>query len=372
MGITLLLFIIIVAISAFRGYRSGIFVIAARMISLAVAYLAAILFSADAAKLIQEYTSIEGMISYVIAGTIVFLVTSIILSLIFSTLIRHFTAKSKENNKTASSVAGGLFGAVVGCFIGLMVVWFVSTIQEILLVKKGQQIVQPSVLEQTAKKLTGAAIGGIVSTATGDSDLAAGAKQLLSNPAQNIQYFNRLTQSGTLRNFFQDSQVRTALDSQNPAALLNSQVYKNLTGNPDFVGLTKQLKLSGTSENKDKQLAIKVTNMWAQIKQVQNNPQYREIMQDPEIKHMLRSGNAYKLLSSAKIERLIQIISSSEVPKFDNQDAGYQESSYQEARYPEKASQQKGEQSNLLVEKKSIYRWVDEDGKVHYSDKKKQ
>lgn len=349
MDFTLLLFLIIVAASAFRGYRSGILVIAARVVGLVLAYLASILFTTSAASLLQKHTAIEGLITYLIAGSLVFIVSSILLSSLFSLLIQHFTAKSNETNK-ASSVAGGIFGAVVGSIVGLMAVWFVSIFQEILLAQKGQQIAKSSAFEQTAKTLTSAAIGGIVGGTSGDSDLASGATKLLSNPAENIQHFNRLSQTGVLRNLLQNSEVRNALDSQNPAALLNSSAFIQLVANPSFVALTDELNLAGSGEQKNKQLAIKLTSIWAQVKQVQNSPQYLEIVQDPEIKQMLQSGNAYKLLNSAKIERLLQIISSSEKPEIV----------YQEI----------GEQQQKAVENKAIYRWVDKDGKVHYSDKK--
>ncbi len=349
MDFTLLLFVIIVAVSAFRGYRSGILVIAARVISLALAYLSSIFFTTSAASLLQEYTAVEGVITYLVAGSLVFIVTSILLSSLFSLLIRHFTEKSNETSQT-SSLVGGLFGAMVGCIVGLMVVWFVSTFQEILLVKKGQPISGSSVFKQTAKKLTGAAIGGIVSGTTGDSDLAKGAAKLLSNPAENIQHFNHLSQTSVLPNLFQNSEVRTALDSQNPAALLNSTAFKQLLTNPDFVALTDELSLAESGEPKNKQFAIKLTSIWAQMKQVQNNPQYLEIVQDPQIKQMLQSGNAYKLLNSAKIERLVQIISSSKAPEIIFQEID--------------------ELDQNPVKNNAVYRWVDKDGKVHYSDKK--
>jgi len=361
MNFTFVLFLSIVAVSAFRGYRSGILIIAARVVSLALAYVAAILFSNSAATLLQKHTAIEGLIAYMVAGTLVFVITSILLSSLFSLLKRKFTPKSTETNRT-SSVAGGLFGAVVGGIVGLMAVWFASTIQEILMVKKGQPIAKSSVFERTAKELTSKAIGGIVIGTTGDSDLAKGAAKLLSSPAQNIQHFNQLSQSGELRNLFQNPEVRSALDSQNPAALLNSTAFKRLSANTDFIALTNELNLTGsgsgsgigtgTGEQKNKQLAIKLTSIWAQVKQVQNNPQYLEIVQDPEIKQMLQSGNAYKLLGSAKIERLLKIISSSKTPEI----------TYQEL----------NNQSAKPKEQKAIYRWVDQDGKVHYSDKKKQ
>ncbi len=358
MDISLLLFIIIVAVFAFRGYRSGILVIAARVVGLLLAYLAAILFTNSAANLLQKHTAIEGLIAYMIAGSLIFIVTSILLSSLFSLLIRHFSEKSNETSNIssetnrASSVTGGLFGAVVGCIVGIMVVWFVSTFQDILLAKKGQQIAQSSAFEQTAKKLTGAAISGIVngvvSSSTGDSGLANSAAKLLSNPAENIQHFNRLTQTGALRNLLQNSEVRSALDSQNPAALLDSQAFKQLAVNPDFVALTSELNLVEKGPQKDKQLAIKMTRLWAQIKQVQNNPQYLEIVNDPEIKQMLQSGNAFKLVNSAKIEQLLQIISSSKAPEI--------------------LSRETDDMLESASKKKAIYRWVDKDGKVHYSD----
>jgi len=350
MSIHLVIFIFIAAISAFRGYRSGIVVIVFRIISIVFGYIATILFTDSFAHWLQQISPVKGIIAYGIAGTILFAITSISFSFLFSSVTRKMAVNSVKISKV-SALTGGVFGGLVGGIFGILIIWFISAFQGILQVKNGENIVHSS-FQKMAQKIVGGAIEGVVNIASGHSDISTGAAQLLSNPAENIQYFNRLTQKGVLRNMFQDSTIREALDSQNPHSLLTSPAYQQLVDNADFIALTKSFNLAEDKQKRDKQLAVKITQTWAQIKQVQNNQEYIEIMQDPEVKQNLQSGNAFKLLSSEKIERLLEIISTSKIPEIN-----FQENSGQV-------------DTSIKSKEQTIYRWIDKNGKVHYSDKR--
>jgi len=350
MDISLIIFIVVIAIAAFRGYKSGIFVIVSRIVSIAFAYLAAILLTENFAHWLQQISPIKGLFAYAVAGIILFTITSVLLSFIFSWLSKKVTIETGQRSKT-SAVAGGIFGGVVGGFVGVLAIWFVATFQGILQVKRGQEISYSS-FQKTSQEIIKGAIEGVAEVVSDHSDIASGTAELLSNPAENIQHFNRLSQQGVLRNLLQDGVVRTALDSQNSDALFNSTAFQQLVNNDDFIALTKSLDLSEVKNEREKQLALKITNTWAQINQVQNNQEYLEIIQDPEIKQSLQSGDVLKLLNNEKIERLLQIISSSNIPEIP-----YQTGSGDNV-------------EQVTNQKKKIYRWVDKNGKIHYSDKK--
>jgi len=348
MDLLLIIFIVIILISAFRGYKSGINIIISRIISIVVAYISAILFTDSFAHWLQQISPIKGLIAYAIAGTILFTITSILLSFALSSLTRMITDGSSKISG-ASAISGALFGGVTGCFFAILVVWFISSFQGILQVKKGEEVVVSSFQKATQTVVAGA-IKGIVGVVSDDSDIATGAAQLLSNPAENIQHFNRLSKQGVLRNLLQDNVVRAALDSQDPQTLLNSVAFQQLLDNSDFIALTKSLDLSEIKQERDNQIAFKITKTWAQINQVQNDPEYLELMQDPEVKQGFQTGNLFKLMNSEKVERLLKIISSSETPQIKLEDI-------RDNNYPFQTKETK------------IYRWVDDDGKVHYSDK---
>jgi len=360
MDISLILFIIIVAISAFRGYKSGVLVIVFRVVSLALAYLVAILFTDKFAHWLQQISPVKGLFAYALAGFILFTITGLLLTAVLSSITKKLATKSAQP-ALPSAAAGGFIGGVIGGVVGVFAIWFISAFQGILQVKKGEAI-SYSAFQKTSQKIIKGAIKGVAEAASSHSDIASGAAQLVSNPAENIQHFNQLTKQGVLRDFLQNHQVRTALDSQDAKELLFSSEFEKLMKNPDFIALTKPLNLPEDETEKEYQIALKITNTWAQIEQVQNNQEYMELMQDPEVKQAFQSGNLLKLLNNQKVERILNIISSSEV---DLQKTIGQEMIDQEI--TERTSEK-----NETVSTKSqnkIYRWVDEDGKVHYSDK---
>lgn len=352
MDLSLIIFVVIVAVSAFRGYRSGIAVIVARILSLALAYASAILLTDRVAVLVQNLTPLKGLLSYFAAGTLIFIVAGLVFSSLFSLVTKSIAASSKETNQVSngSAISGAFFGGIVGCFVGILSVWFLTTFQSLILIKKGESSAEMGKFQQTAQQLTGKAFEGIADRGLGDSDLASGAVKLLSNPGKNIQHYKQLAKSGELREFFQDNSVRASLDSRNPAALLNSKAFTRLANNPDFDALAGMLDLSEDPEQRNKLLATKVTTLWAQIQQVQNNSRYQEITNDPFIKRNLQSGNLFNLLNDQKIGELIKIISSTDVGEIEFQPQG-------------------SEQDDFPQSSGKVHRWVDENGKVHYSDK---
>jgi hypothetical protein len=351
MDLSLIIFLIVVAVSVFRGYRSGIAVIISRVFSIAFAYAAALLFTDTVAILVQKITPLQGFMSYFAAGTLLFLVASLVFSSIFSLLVKTIIGPSKQVSQ-GSAIAGAALGGTLGCFIGILAVWFFTTFQGLLLIKNGGQAEPVSEFQKSAQELTGKVFKGIADNGTGDSELAVGAVQLLSNPVENIQHYKELVKSGELKKFFANNTVRNALDTKNPTALLNSKAFSQLARNQDFEALINMLNLSGDAEQRNQLLAVKVTKLWAQVQQVQNNPRFQEITNDPVIKQSLQSGNMFNLLNDKKIGELLEIISSTDVG---------------EIKLEPQANQLDAAPKNTG----KIHRWVDENGKVHYSDKAK-
>ena len=348
MDFSLILFLIIVVIFGFTGYRSGFLIVLSRLISLPAAYVVALLFTRDFGQWLQGVSPLEGLISYVVGGAILFIGTSSIISILFSIIRRTFI----EPNATASqisSIGGGLLSAGIGVFVGLLAVWFSSTMQALIHAKKGDAPKPPTAFERKVKDLAGSAVGGLSSTLSDDETLSEATAVLIANPAENIERVNRISQSGNLQALLNNRSARQALDARNPAALLRNHTFQNLVNNPDFVELAKEMKLASNSEELGKEVAMKFTRIWAQIDQVKNDERFVNITQDPEIRNMMSSGNIYKMVNSAKIEELLNVISSVEAPEITFEEHG---------------------NMPKIEEGAKVYRWVDEDGNVHYSDKK--
>jgi len=358
MDISLIVFLIIVAVSAFRGYKSGAAVIFTRIISLLVAYWIALSYSDSFSEWLQSITPITGILSKILSGIILFILVSIIMSLFFRLIAKVIDSIQSNPNtdkpsvSQISSIIGALFGGVIGIGIGIFAIWFYTTFQSILLSKKGMESPVQSEFQGKVKNIATKAIKSVAGVVTEQQELAKTGALLLSDPAAHIQRVQRISQAKLIPNFLRNPDVRYALENKNPNMLVELPAFKHLLENQDFVELAKALELTKDTDAMKEQLASKIITLWNQVAQVQNNPKYIEIVNDPELKQLLRSGNAYQMLKSTKLEELLKVISSVKIDDISFENNSNNRSNTQEP--------------------KKIHRWVDENGKVHYSDEKKE
>src|SRR6187431_557324 len=86
MNTATIVFIVIVAFFIWRGYEKGFIGSITRILSWVIAYPAAIFFTKPLAKIILQYTPIEGLLVYLIAGCGIFLVVSLSVSALLTGL----------------------------------------------------------------------------------------------------------------------------------------------------------------------------------------------------------------------------------------------------------------------------------------------
>ncbi len=358
MDISLIIFLIIVVYFVFKGYKSGILTITSRILSLLSAYAMAYIFAKPFGQWLQSNTPFEGLITYAIGGLLLFTLTSLLLGLLFSKILKIMDRESHVVGKV-SSITGGLMGSFVGMLIGFFFVWFYTIMQSIYQEKKNLPITQPTKFQQTAKELAGSAVKTVVYGATKQKDLAEASAAILSNPAENIKRFKTLNQSQVMQKFFNNYSSQQALNSGNAKTVMNNPAFQKFVNQTDLIELSKQFGFSEKPAEMQKQLAIKTTELWIKINKVKTDPEYIDIVNSPEIQEMVSSSKFYALMSNAKIERMLEIISSAKTPKVIFEDVIEIDSEtindINKKSAPDK--------------KTKIYRWVDEKGRVHYSDK---
>ncbi len=347
MDIFLLLFLVIIIISGIRGYRNGPLVIITRLISLIGAYLLALIFTRSLANWLQSETSIKGFMAYMAAGFMLFVCAGIVLSLISKLVLKSNKKIVEREDAKVFAGVGSLLGGVLGIFSGVFVVWFLLSVKSLWEVKNNVSPEEPSKFQRAIIKIADTAFKTSISATTGEPELASSGARFLSRPGENIQRVNRLLNARKFQNLIQSETIRNALRQNKVELLSESNEFIELVEHPDFMPLLG-FNSSTEDKNKAKQLiAQKALNLWSQVQQVRNNPQYIEIINDPQTQEIIRSRNVLKLLNSQKIESLFKLISSVDT----NQ----------------KPSNSKNSNE---TNPKSIHRWIDENGIVHYSDKK--
>lgn len=353
--ISLIIFLIFVAFSAWNGYRKGAVRILGKLVGLVSGYIAAFSYIKPASAWVQAHTAFDGLLSYAVAGMAVFIIASSTTYFIFGLLQKLLSASNESADKKAQSGWGGaLLGAGLGMVIGGVLVWGYTLFSGLLATKGQMAIPQPSAFQRQVNQLVGDGIKKAVKVSTGSEEAASTAAVLLVSPAENIEKFNRIMHKGEVQALLSNPQARRALDKRDASALLRNESFKRLTSDPDFYELASNLGLNQPGGELAENLANKFTQVWAQINQVKDDPEFINLMQDPEVQELMQSRNIYGMLNSPKVEALLAKVTSTKTAPIT----------------PANTSANPQLEPGQPAKPKEIYRWVDEKGQVHYSDEK--
>lgn len=348
MDLSLIIFLAIVGYFAYSGYKSGFFSVLSGVISIPTAYVVTIFYTQDFARWLKNFSAFEGLIAYLAGGAILFTLTALFLTILFA-IIKKLIIRPEHKDSPIIAVTGGLLGAMVGVFIGVLTIWFSSTVTDLLSDQIADSAPEKSGFSEKVQTMTGNTINNIANKLSDNDTVSEITTSLITNPGEQIKRFNRVTNRGYFQEMIYSNKARDALDSRNAAELFETPAFKKLVNDNDFRTLASDLNVSEDPDELDKQVAIKITQVWAQIDSVKHQPRFKALTQDPEVSEMINQRNVFKLMNSAKIEELLNVIASVETPEVIFE--------------PLKKVEEK------QVE---IYRWVDGKGRVHYSDKKKE
>ncbi|WP_179957583.1 CvpA family protein [Exilibacterium tricleocarpae] len=348
MDISLLVFIIAVVFFGYRGYRRGLGASLSRIFGLLAGYACAILFTPSLAALLEARTGLQGLVTYAVAGMILFFGGTLLVSLVFSLFGRLL--RSGEGQSLASSVGGGITGALVGAVVGLALVWGISFIRELQPAAVASQQVPvvaapPSAIERVARQAAGGAVAVAVDAVSDTPEVARATKALLESPAETTGQMQRLMRSEELRQFLNDSRSQALMNAGDAVALTRQAGFQQLYQNPDLQGL---IKAGGLPADNPEQLAAHFSRLWRRAQQVKDDPQLQAILQDPEFQEQIKSGNPATLWTNPKVQQIAEIVYA----------AG-------SADLPPPVAAPAPVQPGPPVE---IHRWVDSEGRVHFSD----
>lgn len=351
MQVSIFVFAFIVLVFAFRGYKSGVVIVLSRLLGLPLAYLLAWLLAKPVGQSIQSSGLVDGLLAYLLGGSIVFFATYLIVTLSFSFVHKNFV-KTDDSISDASAISGALLGGFVGIFIGLLAVWLSNNVKTIIAAKVGKPS-PPTRFEKTINEVAASAISRIAIDKNETPNLESLPAVLLANPSENIILMQNISEKGLIQNLLQDNQVKKILDSGSPGALVHTQQFKRLVNDPDLQALAEKMNFSAESGELEKQLAIQLTKTWSQVRAIQTDPQFLQITNDPEVRQLINSKNVFKIINSSKIEQLMSVVSQVEVAEIEFKPMAIDRS------------------GNMRPKEKDvkIHRWVDEKGNVHYSDK---
>jgi uncharacterized membrane protein required for colicin V production len=391
MQLTTFAFFALLAFFTWRGYHKGFIGSIVRILGWIVAYPAAIVFTKPLATLLMRHTALDGLLVYFVAGASIFLLVSFLVSLMLHGISRLIPKNDKV--EISSKIGGAGVGVLMGALVGLLVVYFLGLLltpkphvnPEQTLVGEAATPAQeqinrqpapnvPSIrdlqkhndsfIEASAKKLIGAAASTAVNLALEDKTAAQITTAFVQDPQSMLTHIQQVTNDGQMKNLLADEHIQSILTTGDTHALKRDPAFQEMMANQSVQALLSQSDVS--SEEGSQAAAEKMVAAWSRVQTIKHDPRVIAIINDPEFQQQINSPNKLQLLTNPKLNQLASIIFSNETLAANGM------GSYEIRNVDERAGRSP---VNLPAEngdekpKTTIYRWTDEKGQVHYSDK---
>lgn len=366
---SLLIFIAVTALFAYRGYRNGLLKSVGRIFGIVAGYLCAILFTASFSGLVSANSQLEGIAAFIAASLILFIAAALAVGILFWFIEKVLLRQ--EQVSTASSVGGAAVGTLTGVLVAIIIVWAFAFARDIMPVNESFDFVgkqEPAAIEKLANQVASGAVNTAMAMGSVEPEVKTLGTALFKAPGEIVQQAQRLSQSAELQQLLTDPRNRLVLDSGDPAAVSRLADFQSLANSPDMRAFMRSSGLeeyaADNNQNPEQALARQLTSVWGRTQQVKNNPRLQAILRDADFQRKVQSGNTLELLSDDRLLELAGIVFGDEL----DSDAPLRSLSPPVA--APAPSQQTTAAEPAKKKKKKIYTWTDENGKLHISDVK--
>lgn len=221
---------------------------------------------------------------------------------------------------------------------------------------------QDSFIEASAKKLIGNAAATAVDVALDDQTTTQITKAFVENPQTMLTHVQQVANDGQMKELIADENIQSLLTTGDTRALMREPAFKELMNNPSMQALMAQSDV--TSDAGSQAAAEKMVQAWNRMQTIKQDPRVIAIISDPEFQQQLNSSNKLPLMMNPKLNQLTEIIFSGEASTTDGMGNYQIENSDDPSNATAAAASTQDDKPAT-----TIYRWTDENGQVHYSDK---
>jgi uncharacterized membrane protein required for colicin V production len=354
MDLSLIIFLLVIIVFVYRGYRQGLLRSLARIFALAAGYFMVIFFVRPTASYLENQTGFQGFLPTILASVILFFSALIAVRILFA-IVEKTLPREKSISKV--SVIGGMtVGLLTGIVVAIVAVWGLNYVREMngiaVTNNKALSDIQGSLIGRFANQAVGKVVGIALSLADTQPEIASLSTALIESPAPMTQRLKRLSSSPDLQELLKDPANQAVLNSGDIAAVQSLPAFRQLMQNEDMRTLAQSAGLDGDASNPDAseaELAAKFSDIWQRTQRVKNNRRVQEIINDPEFTQQLQNGDALALLGNGRLMELAGIVFSDEAA-------------------PAHPAPSQSEQKKP-VQPTRVYSWKDKNGRLQFSDK---
>ncbi len=310
------LFSIVLLYFIYRGYRLGLGLVIARLLSMIGAYFLAISYATEGAILISEKTVLQGIAAYFAAGAAIFFVASIVISITLQILL-HFLGKLTDGKSTLP-VPGALANGLVGVFVGLALVWFANMAGTAL--TKGD-LPPDNPINNLSQKLMGGTIDTMLSQQFPEAPQLVGvASYALKNPSQAVTDGINLANDPDIKRLVNSKKIKRMVQKRDVLGLMTAPEINAVLDDKRVQRILDETNVLGDIDVTDKiavkkRLTEEIMTTLIRVEAVKHNPRFKELTRDPELLRMVNNYDVIGLLGSPKVKEITKIIMSSGIIK---------------------------------------------------------
>lgn len=345
-----LVLLIAIAVFGYRGYRAGVFLSGGRIAALLAGYGASLTLAKPASSWLTQAFELSPWVSFTAASIGLFFLVSALVTTVISRLTKQLPLELQHAKAVRWGGAG--LGVVTGCLIAVITLWFYNAMVgaislsspamgQRLQAASGMDSNSPSAGQQLVNSASQLVADAVVKRSDSDDFAAQATALLMTQPQATMESFQRLGQDPAMLALLQTPENQQVLLTGNSDEITQLKDFQALRNNPDMQSLFGGEKIN------DQQLATLMSTFFTRSQQLQNDPQFQSLLQDPQLQEQLRSGNPLAILTNPKGSQLIAALlkpqtNSSDEPPIDTQPAA--------------------------TPNTTIYQWTDENGQRHFSD----
>ena len=302
MWLDLSILALIVFLAGF-GARSGAAVAGLRLAALPLAYAGAIAAAWAFGPALGRELGWPDPAGALLAGTVGLLGVQFLISLGTRAL------RSESSPPPTSQALGAVFGALRGALFALPVLWLAG-------LSEGARLagVQPDLPDLSTARLP--ALGGEVLGAgvrqVVDGDTAAGrfTVGLVSRPAATIEALQQVVQDQRVLTLQRDGAFWDDVERGAVPAALARPATRALVGDRAFRARLAEIGAVSPEAAHDAhrfqtELAIALADLGPRLQAVRNDPALTALLEDPEVRASLQSGNTLALLTDERFRALV-------------------------------------------------------------------
>jgi uncharacterized membrane protein required for colicin V production len=312
-----LIAVTVLASFATLGAVRGAFNTGMGLLTLVVAYGAAVLFAPVLAPAIEARLGLPELLALPLGGSVGFFGAYALMVFATALLRRIAERHGDEERSPRDRFLGGVFGAVRGGLIVLLISWLALWVDALRLT--GTELPVPEVGGSTAAAVTGEVVETGLSAAL--SDAGAGGRvmaRIAARPAVALEDLQGVLDDRNVASLRADEMFWTYVEHGNTDAAMNRAAFLRMSRDPALRGRFVALGLVDPAAADDpaifrRDVGEVLRQVGPRLRGLRNDPELHALLEDPQVVAMVQSGDTIGLLRHAGFRSLVDRVTARSV-----------------------------------------------------------